>query len=105
LPDPPPRQRAIRKALHDLAQRTKEPAQEDVQKAVAPLGVVYRPLNYADIEAGTKYFQSVVQNFRVDSTPAMVIYNRKNGSMRLITGVRDLSYPNILMAVSGVAPP
>lgn len=95
----------IRKALQDLAQRTKEPAPEDVQKAVAPLGVVYRPLNYADIEAGTRYFRSVVQTFRVDSTPAMVVYNRKNRSTRLITGVRDLSYPNILMAVSGVAPP
>ena len=95
----------IRKALLQLAERTKEPSPEDVQKAVARLGVSYRPLNYADVNAGIQYFQSVVQTFRIEGTPAMVVYNRKTKSAKLLNGVRDLSYPNILMAVSGVAPP
>jgi protein-disulfide isomerase len=95
----------VRKALMHLAERTKEPTPEDVQKAVAPLGVAYRPLNYSDVNAAVQYFQSLVQAFHVEGTPAMVVYNRKNRSTRLLSGVRDLSYPNILMAVSGVAPP
>jgi hypothetical protein len=95
----------IRKALHQLSRRTKEPTPEDVQKAVAPLGVTYRALNYADVNAGILYFQSTVQAFRVEGTPAMVVYNRKTKTSKLLNGVRDLSYPNILMAVSGVAPP
>jgi protein-disulfide isomerase len=95
----------IRKALHRLAQRTKEPTPEDVQKAVAPLGVTYRPLNYADVNAGVQYFQSVAKVFEINSTPTMVIYNRKTNSTKVLKGVGDLSYPNILMAVSGVAPP
>jgi hypothetical protein len=95
----------VRKALMRLAERTKEPTPEDVQKAVAPLGVSYRPLNYSDVNAGVQYFQSLVRAFRVEGTPAMVVYHRKNRSTRLLSGVKDLSYPNVLMAVSGVAPP
>jgi hypothetical protein len=95
----------IRKALQQLALRTKEPTAEDVQNAVAPLGIAYRPLNFSEINAGVQYFQSLVQAFRVEGTPAMVVYNRKTRSTKMLYGVRDLSYPNILMAVSGVAPP
>lgn len=95
----------IRKALHRLALRTKEPTPDDVRKAVAPLGVTYRPLNYADVSAGVQYFQSVVKVFGIQGTPAMVIYNRKTKNVKVLNGVGDLSYPNILMAVSGVAPP
>jgi hypothetical protein len=95
----------IRKALLDLALRTKEPTQEDVQKAVAKLGVVYRPLNYSDVNAGVQYFLSVVKAFGVEGTPSMVVYNRKTNTRKLLSGVKDLSAPNILMAVSGVAPP
>jgi len=95
----------IRKALIALAGRTKEPTPEDVQKAVAPLGVTYRPLNYADIAAGVRYFQEAVKAFGVEATPSLVVYNRKTNTRRLLSGTRDLSAPTILMAVSGVAPP
>jgi len=33
------------------------------------------------------------------------VYNRKTRNTKLLNGTRDLSYPYILMAVSGVAPP
>jgi len=95
----------IRKALLQLSQRTKEPSPEDVQQAVERLGVTYRPLNYSDVNAGIQYFQSVVQSFRVEGTPTMVVFNRKTGSAKVLNGVRDLFLRNILMAVSGVAPP
>ncbi|NNG45918.1 MAG: hypothetical protein HKM86_02230 [Deltaproteobacteria bacterium] len=95
----------IRKALFGLALRTKEPTQEDVQKVVTPMGVTYRPLNYADVNAGVQYFQSVVKAFKIQGTPAMVVFNRKTKNIKVLNGIGDLSYPNILMAVSGVAPP
>ena len=95
----------IRKALLRLAERTKEPSQEDVQKVVTPMGVTYQPLNYADVNAGVQYFQAVVKAFKVQGTPAMVVFNRKTKNVKVLNGIGDLSYPNILMAVSGVAPP
>ncbi len=95
----------IRKALSKLALRTKEPTPEDVQKAVAPLGVTYRPLNYADVNAAMKYFQAVAKAFRVDGTPTIAVYNRKAKTTKILTGANELTYPNIVMAVSGVSPP
>jgi protein-disulfide isomerase/uncharacterized membrane protein len=95
----------IRKTLLRLAESTKEPTPEEIQKAVAPLGVTYRPLNYADVNAGVQYFQSVSQAFRVAGTPAMAVYNRKTKTTRVLNGTQDLTYPYILMTVSGVAPP
>lgn len=95
----------IRKALVRLAQRTKEPTPEEVQAAVAPLGVTYRPLNYSQVNAASRYFESVVQGFRVQGTPSVVVYNRKTKTHRLYSGVKDLSEANLRMAVSGVAPP
>jgi protein-disulfide isomerase len=95
----------IRKALMRLAQKTKEPTPEEVQKAVAPLGVVYRPLNYSEVNAAAQYFASVVKAFRVEGTPSVVVYHRKTKTHRLFTGVKDLSEANLRMAVSGVAPP
>lgn len=94
----------IRKALGRLAERTKEPTPDDVRNAVAPLGVTYRPLNYSDVNAGVQYFQTVAAAFRVQGTPAMVVYNRKTKSVKVLNGTRDLTYPYILMSVSGVAP-
>lgn len=94
----------IRRALVRLAQRTKEPTPDDIRTAVAPLGVTYRPLNYSDVNAGLQYFQTVAAAFRVQGTPAMVVYNRKTKSVKLLNGTRDLTYPYILMSLSGVAP-
>jgi protein-disulfide isomerase len=95
----------IRKALAKLARRTKEPTDEEVQKAVAPLGVKYRPLNYADLATAVRYYQALVKTFHVEGTPTLVVYNRRTKSLTRLYGVRELSYPNVLMAVSGVAPP
>jgi hypothetical protein len=95
----------IRKALMRLAQKTKEPTPEEVQKAVAPLGVTYRPLNYAEVSGAAQYFASVVKTFRVEGTPSVVVYHRKTKTHRLFTGVKDLSEANLRMAVSGVSPP
>jgi protein-disulfide isomerase len=95
----------IRKELMRLAKRTKEPTPEEVQKAVAPLGIIYRPLNYTEVNAAAKYFASIVQTFRVEGTPAVVVYNRKTKSRRLFSGVKELTEANLRMAVSGVAPP
>jgi protein-disulfide isomerase len=94
----------IRKALVRLARTTKEPTPDDVQGAVAPLGVTYRPLNYSDVNAASRYFESIVRAFGVRGTPSVVVRNRKTKNHRLYVGVKDLTEANLRMAVSGAAP-
>jgi len=92
----------IRKALVALAKQTKEPSQEDVQKAVSPLGVIYKPLNFSDINAGMKYYSDLVGILRVDSTPTVVFLNRKTSRNKVLSGVRELTQQGMLSALAEV---
>ncbi len=93
----------IREALAALATRTKEPMPEDVQAAVAPLGVRYVPLNYADILAGTQYFRSIVQGLKVPGTPSVVVLDVATGKSRTLTGSAALTSDAIVKALSEVS--
>ncbi len=93
----------IREALAALAVRTKEPTAEDVQAAVAGLGVKYVPLNYADVLAGTQFFNSVVQRFKVPGTPSVVVLDAQTGKSKTLTGVADITADAIAQALAEVS--
>ncbi len=92
----------IREALFALAQTTREPTPEDVQAAVAPLGVKYVALNYADVAAGTEYFNGVMQKFKVKRTPTVVVTDTKTGKTKLLTGSAEITSDNIMKALAEV---
>ena len=89
----------IREAMLDLARKTKEPTPGDVQAAVAPLGVRYVPLNYADVVAGTQYFNTVIQRFKIARTPTVVVTDAKTGKTKLLSGSAGISSENIMKAL------
>ncbi len=93
----------IREALASLALKTKEPTPDDVQGAVSPLGVKYVPLNYVDILAGTQFFSSLVQRFKVPGTPSIVLMDTKSGKARTLTGGADLTSDGIVRALAEVS--
>ncbi len=92
----------IREVMLDLARKNKEPTPEDVQAAVAPLGVKYVPLNYADVVAGTQYFNSVIQRFQVKSTPTVVVTDTKSGKTKFLSGANGISSESIAKALAEV---
>ena len=92
----------IREAMLDLARKTKEPTSEDVQEAVAPLGVKYIPLNYADVVAGTQYFNSVIQKYQVTRTPTVVVTDTKTRKTKLLSGSAGITSENIMKALAEV---
>jgi len=92
----------IREAMLDLARKTKEPTPGDVQAAVAPLGVRYVPLNYADVVAGTQYFNTVIQRFKIARTPTVVVTDAKTGKTKLLSGSAGISSENIMKALAEV---
>jgi thioredoxin-related protein len=92
----------LRKALMALAQKTKEPSQEDVQKAISPLRVTYKPLAFLAVSRGMKFYGDVAKTFQVKSTPTVVIHNAKSKKSVLIVGSKDVAEANILKALSEV---
>ncbi len=94
----------IREALAALALKNREPMPEDVQAAVSPLGVKYVPLNYADVMAGSQYFNSVIQQLKVPGTPAVVVRDARTGKSKILRGKAALTSEGIAEAISEVSP-
>lgn len=92
----------LREAMFDLARKTREPTPEDVQAAVAPLGVTYIPLNYAEVVAGTQYFNRIIQRFQVTRTPTVVVTDTKTGKTKLLSGSVEITSNNIVKALAEV---
>ncbi|MHB8893605.1 MAG: vitamin K epoxide reductase family protein [Candidatus Geothermincolia bacterium] len=77
----------LRRALADLALKTKKPSEEEVQAAVAPLGVLLRTMDNADILYGLQSNLTVYRGYNVKSTPTVVVTNSKTKKTKLLGGI------------------
>ena len=87
---------ALRKELLKLTEQTKTPTPEEVQEAITPLGVKFRPLNFSDIDSGHRFFQGIAKTFQVDSTPTIVIANKKKVKAKKLVGDEEITEKAIL---------
>jgi protein-disulfide isomerase len=92
----------LRKALSELAKRTKTPSAEDVQKAIDPYGVKLHPMNYADIANGMSMNENVFETFEIRATPTVVVSNSRTGKHLNLVGEKEISYPAIAKAITEV---
>lgn len=76
----------LRKALFELAKKTDKPSPEDVQAAVAPLGVKLREVSYADILTGMKANMTVYEGWHIESTPSVVVVNTNTQKSKILVG-------------------
>ncbi len=86
----------LRKALFGVAQRTKNPSYDDIRNAIAPLKVTYRQLSFLEVTQQMANFQRLAEQFRVTSTPTMVIRNTKSGKTRTLLGDAQITPDQIL---------
>ncbi len=91
---------AIRKALHKLAEKTKTPTDADIQAAVAPLGVKYQSIPFAEVESGIKFFEGVARTFKIDSTPTIVVSNRNQLNARMLVGGKEITEERVLALIN-----
>lgn len=89
----------IRHALHQLANRTLAPTTDDVKKAVQPLGVKYKQLNYTDIDSGVRFFKGIAKSFNINQTPTVVVANRKSLKAKKLVGDNEITEQNVLNAI------
>jgi hypothetical protein len=92
----------LRKALSELAKRTKTPSAEDVQKAIAPYGGKLHPMNYADIAYGMNWNENIFETFEIRATPTVVVSNTKTGKHVNLVGENEISYQAITRAIAAV---
>lgn len=94
---------ALRAALTEVSKKTKTPTPEQIQAAVAPLGVKLRQMNYADILYGLQANLTTYRGFDVKATPSVVVANAKTRKHKLFVGDRQITLPAIQAAIQEIS--
>lgn len=93
---------SLRKALTELSLKTKNPTEEEVQAAVAPLGVKLRQVNYADTLYGMQSNLTVYRGYGVNATPSVVVTNSKTKKTKVLVGDTQISEQGVKAAIAEV---
>jgi thiol-disulfide isomerase/thioredoxin len=93
----------LRKALGALTLKSKEPGPEEVQKAIAPLNVTYKPLAFLTVTKGLKFNDETAKAFGVKSTPTVVVHNTETKKKVQMVGSKDITEQNIMKALDDVS--
>ena len=92
----------LRKALAELALKTKKPRESEVQAAVAPLGVKLRQMDQADIQYGIQSNFTTYRGYNVNSTPSVVVTNSKTKKSKVLVGDVQINEQAIKAAIAEV---
>jgi len=92
----------LRKALFTVAQKTKNPTYDDVNAAIAPLGVTYRQLSFLEVTQQMGNSQKLAEQFKVVSTPTMIVRNVKTKKIVTLVGNGQITPEGIIKAVKEV---
>lgn len=92
----------LRSVLQSIAEKTKTPTDEQVAKAVTPLGVTFKDLPYMDIALGTKLFKKLKRQFDITSTPTIVVINPGTKKGKKLKGTNDINEANVLKAIDSL---
>lgn len=92
----------LRKALFNLAKVNKNPSLQDVQTAIAPLGVTYRQLGFMDVSQAMAKAQTLATEYKVTGTPTIVVVNKANKKSKKLVGGNEISGENLLKALKTI---
>ncbi|HIJ88642.1 MAG TPA: thioredoxin domain-containing protein [Desulfuromonadales bacterium] len=92
----------LRKALFAVGQKTKNPTNEDIMAAIAPQKIAYKQLSFLDVTQQMGNSIKLAEQFRVTSTPTMIIRNSKTGKIRALVGSGEITSALILKSIKDV---
>lgn len=93
---------AIREALSKLSISNKKPTDQDIAKAIAPLRVTYKEIPYEDVTVAMRYFDDLVERFKVTGTPTIAIVNLETKKGKKLAGVDEITEANVLKAIKNL---
>jgi uncharacterized membrane protein len=89
----------LRRSLFAVAQKTKNPTHDDIIAAVAPHKIAYKQLSFLDVSQQMGTSIKLAEQFRVTSTPTLVIRNSKTNKMRVLVGSGEITSAQILKGI------
>lgn len=95
----------IRRALSQLSMVNKAPNDEDIQRAVVPIGATLHELNYTDVKGGLTFFDEVIKTFKIFGTPTLIIVDTQTKRKVTLSGEEDFTEAKIFNAIKTVQRP
>lgn len=92
----------LRRALDKLSDVTDSPTEEQVIDSIKSTGVRYKKLNNSEILAAVNYFFSLIQKFKVNSTPTIIVENENTKKFKQIAGEQNMTEANILDTIDSI---
>lgn len=92
----------LRNVLTTLSEQTGAPTEEQVAKAIQPLGAKYQQLNYADVAVAFKYYKDLAKQFNINSTPTLVLINLDTKKGKKLKGGVEITETNVLNAIEAL---
>lgn len=92
----------LRDALTAISEDEEAPTEKQIQAMVAQEGTKYVPLNYADVSIATNFFNHIAEQFKVDSTPTVIVVNANNKKGKKLQGSTEITQQNILSAIEAL---
>ena len=92
----------LRKALDTLTEQTQAPTEAQVQAAVKPYGVKLSKLKQSELIAGMQYNLSIYRGFNLNSTPSVVVLNKRTNKSVILTGTDEITEEKIKSAIANV---
>lgn len=92
----------LRDVLTTLSEQTGAPTEEQVAKAIAPLGVKYQQLNYADVAVAFKYYKDLAKQFNINSTPTLVVINLDTKKGKKLKGGVEITEANVINTIDSL---
>jgi len=89
----------LRKALFAVAQKTKNPTNDDIMAAIAPHKIAFKQLSFLDVTQQMGNSIKLAEQFRVNSTPTLIIRNSKTNKMRVLVGSGEITSAQILKGI------
>lgn len=81
----------LRQKLQKLAMKDPTPQEAEVEQIAESLGTKYHQLDYAEVNQGIKYFQSLANKYGVEATPMIVIVHPQSSNKPIkLTGIKEI---------------
>lgn len=92
----------LRQALHGLAKKTATPSEEDLRNLARPYGVAYKPLPMTAVIKGMQFASGIVATAGINSTPTVLMINRKNGANTILQGDKSITLEAVSKAIDAL---
>lgn len=99
----------VRDALYTLTKKSAKPTEDEIKKALSPLGMQYdlpenaRQKETLDIAASM--CARLIANFSLKEAPTVVVYNLTHSKRKVLTGAAGITQASILAAIAELDTP